>query len=164
MTSYPVQLFELRCRAQRGTLYGVARVAVGRSSPPFRRMFRTAIKQCGFDPRKTCNMLFVNVFHLSVERFQLREAPTSDETSNFFLSFSDSVIVNIPSRENRHHIAYIELTLNIRSHVHSVVVHGFESVYIRPKILPTYSKRRRISSSRAGRKSGCAIAVKASAR
>ncbi|ERJ90875.1 hypothetical protein HMPREF1990_00432, partial [Porphyromonas gingivalis W4087] len=46
--------------------------------------FRTAIKQCGFDPRKICNMLFVNVFHLSVERFQLREAPTSDETSNFF--------------------------------------------------------------------------------
>ncbi|WP_257012685.1 hypothetical protein [Porphyromonas gingivalis] len=34
MTSYPVRLFELRCRAQRGTLYGVARVAVGRSSPP----------------------------------------------------------------------------------------------------------------------------------
>ncbi|BAG34329.1 hypothetical protein PGN_1810 [Porphyromonas gingivalis ATCC 33277] len=84
MTSYPVQLFELRCRVQLGTLYGVARVAVGRSSTLFRSMFRTAIKQCGFDPRKTCNMLFINVFHFSVERFQLRETSTSDETSNFF--------------------------------------------------------------------------------
>ncbi|ALA93205.1 hypothetical protein PGJ_00005790 [Porphyromonas gingivalis AJW4] len=27
-------------------------------------------------------MLFVSVFHFSVERFQLREAPTSNETSN----------------------------------------------------------------------------------
>ncbi|OWR83130.1 hypothetical protein SJDPG12_10130, partial [Porphyromonas gingivalis SJD12] len=33
---------------------------------------------------KICNMLFVNVFYFSVERFQLREASTSDETSNFF--------------------------------------------------------------------------------
>ncbi|EOA10051.1 hypothetical protein A343_0932 [Porphyromonas gingivalis JCVI SC001] len=32
MTSYPVQLFELRCRAQRGTPYSVARRAVERSS------------------------------------------------------------------------------------------------------------------------------------
>ncbi|BAK26023.1 hypothetical protein PGTDC60_1874 [Porphyromonas gingivalis TDC60] len=34
MTSCALQLFELRCRARRGTLYGVARVAVGRSSTP----------------------------------------------------------------------------------------------------------------------------------
>ncbi|HBW78575.1 MAG TPA: hypothetical protein DEF62_05770, partial [Porphyromonas gingivalis] len=67
-----------------GTLYGVARVAVGRSSTPFRSMFRTAIKQCGFNPRKICNMLFVSVFHFSVERFRLRVDPTSNETSNFF--------------------------------------------------------------------------------
>ena len=29
----------------------------------------------------------------------------------FSLSFFDSIIVNIPTRESRHHIAYIELTL-----------------------------------------------------
>ena len=32
----------------------------------------------------------------------------------FSLSFSDSIIVNIPTRESRHHIAYIELTFDIR--------------------------------------------------
>ncbi|OWR81135.1 hypothetical protein SJDPG11_00370 [Porphyromonas gingivalis SJD11] len=47
-------------------------------------MFRMAIKQCGFDLKKICNMLFVSVFHFSVEKFQLRGASTSNETSNFF--------------------------------------------------------------------------------